>query len=50
MIELIPTGRGGYRLCDESNYSYRIDKKIKEVTYWKCIEDHAPKMKIQIIL
>ena len=41
MIELIPTGCGGYRLYDEQNYSYRVDKKIIEVTFWKCIEDHC---------
>ena len=39
ITELIPIGRGGHRLCDEKNYSFRIYKKIKEVTYWKCIED-----------
>ena len=41
MIQVIPTGRGGHRLYDENNHSYRIHKKINDKTYWKCIEHHC---------
>ena len=41
MIHVIPTGRGGHRLHDENNHSYRIDEKINDKTYWKCIEHHC---------
>ena len=41
MIQVFPIGRGGHRLYDKNNHSYRIDKKINDRTHWKCIENHC---------
>ena len=36
MIYTVKSRRGGAKLVDNGNYIYRLDRKYREKTYWKC--------------
>ena len=34
---IISTNRGGKKLVDENNHTYKTDKRANKVWYWKCV-------------